>query len=364
MEIKLHNNIPDLRKKKIWIDLDNSPHVPFFIPLIKELKQRDYLVTLTARDCFQVCGLAELFGLQYKRIGRHYGKNKILKVVGTIIRSIQLLPVALRERPAIALSHGSRSQLITAKMLRIPVVMIFDYEFTQGLGFIAPDWVIGPEVIPNKEKRCSKSQFLRYPGIKEDVYTPFFKPDTNILRELGVGRQDVLVTIRPPATEAHYHNPESEKLFVAVVEFIAQKPDVKIVILPRNEIKQTMWIKKIWAELLETGKIIIPDHVVNGLNLIWHSDFVVSGGGTMNREAAALGVPVYSIFRGKIGAVDQYLSDNGRLTLLKRVDDIEEKMKIVSRDKSIKFQQSNQGALEVIITHLIKILDKEQANTT
>jgi len=344
--------------KKIWIDLDNSPHVPFFSPIIKELKKHGFRTTLTARDCFQVCGLAELFGLQYKRIGRHYGKNKILKVIGTIIRSIQLLPTALRERPAIAVSHGSRSQLIVAKMLRIPVVMIFDYEFTQGLGFITPDWVIGPEIISDKVNKSDKGRFLRYPGIKEDVYAPFFKPDPNILRELGVGRQDVLVSIRPPATEAHYHNPESEKLFVAVVEFIVQNPDVRIVILPRNEIKQTMWIKKIWAELLETGKIIIPDHVVNGLNLIWHSDFVVSGGGTMNREAAALGVPVYSIFRGKIGAVDRYLSANGRLTFLKSVDDIKEKVRIVSRDKSINFQKGNKNALDVIVNHLIKILNK------
>ena len=95
------------KQKKIWIDLDNSPHVPFFNPIIKELKQRDCQVTLTARDCFQVCGLAELFGLQYKRIGRHYGKNKILKVIGTIIRSIQLLPAALRERPSFGDRNGS-----------------------------------------------------------------------------------------------------------------------------------------------------------------------------------------------------------------------------------------------------------------
>ena len=95
--------------KKIWIDVDNSPHVPFFNPIIKELKQRGYQVTLTARDCFQVCGLAELFNMQYKRIGRHYGKNKILKVVGTIIRSLQLLPTALKEKPALAASQGSRS---------------------------------------------------------------------------------------------------------------------------------------------------------------------------------------------------------------------------------------------------------------
>ena len=165
------------RGKNIWIDLDNSPHVPFFNPIIKELKQRGYRVTLTARGCFQVCGLAELFNMQYKRIGRHYGKHKILKVIGTLIRSLQLLPIAVKERPALAVSHGSRSQLITAKLTGIPVVIIFDYEHTQGLGFITPDWVMGPEVIPDSGSESDKNRFLRYPGLKEDLYAPSFKPD-------------------------------------------------------------------------------------------------------------------------------------------------------------------------------------------
>ena len=347
-----------MRQKTIWIDLDNSPHVPFFKPIIEELNKRGYHVALSARNCFQVCGLAELYGLRYKRIGRHYGKNKILKVIGTVIRSLQLLPTAVKERPALAVSHGSRSQLISAKLMGIPVVMISDYEYAQELGFIVPDWVIGPEVIPDSLIGSDKSRIFRYPGLKEDVYAPSFKPDPNILNELGLSGEDLVVTIRPPATEAHYHNPESEKLFIAVVEFLVQKPDVRIVMLPRNETKQTAWIKKMWGELCETGKIIIPDHALNGLNLIWYSDFVVSGGGTMNREAAALGVPVYSIFRGKIGAIDQFLSNKGRLTLLESVEDVRTKMRAVSREKSDKWQQGDGSALEAIMRNLEEILNR------
>ena len=357
--IRQLNDMLTSKPKKIWIDLDNSPHVPFFNPIIKELKERGYFVTLTARDCFQVCGLAEMFGLKYKRIGCHYGKNKVLKVIGTIIRSIELLPTVLKERPALAMSHGSRAQLIAAKMLRIKVVIISDYEFAKLLSPIVPDWFIVPEVISDKVIKLDHNHILRYPGIKEDVYVPSFKPDPGILNELGLSdTEEIIVTIRPPATEAHYHNPESEKLFIAVVELLIQNQDIRLVILPRNEKKQTEWIKSLWSELCKTGKIIIPDHAINGLNLIWYSDFVVSGGGTMNREAAALGVPVYSIFRGKIGAVDQYLSNNGRLTLLESVEDVKTKLKIIPRDKSIHFQKGNKDALEVIVNHLIEILSK------
>jgi len=347
-----HNPMVSPRPKKIWIDLDNSPHVPFFIPVIKELNKRSYQVTLTARDCFQVCGLADLFNLRYRRIGRHYGKNRIAKIIGTLVRSFQLFPIPLEERPNLALSLGSRSQLITASMLRIPIVIIIDYEHAEQLPVIKPNLVLAPEVVPDNLLGHYKNCTVRYPGIKEDVYVPDFEPDPTILDELGLRKDDILVTIRPPATEAHYHNPESEKLFAAVIEFLGKNPDVRIVVLPRNEKKQTAWVKNTWAEWCAAGKIIIPDHVVDGLNLIWHSDFVVSGGGTMNREAAALGVPVYSIFRGKIGAVDRYLSENGRLALLESVDDVTKKIRISRRKRSKKYPHANKVALNKIVDEI------------
>ena len=140
---------------------------------------------------------------------------------------------------------------------------------------------------------------------------------------------------------------------------LGRNPDIQIVILPRNEKKQTAWIKNTWPEWCTSGKIIIPEHAVNGLDLIWYSDFVVSGGGTMNREAASLGVPVYSIFRGKIGAVDHYLSQNGRLTLLESTEDVKTKLKMVRRNKSDNLKQHDRNALNTIVKHIINILEKQ-----
>ena len=114
----------------------------------------------------------------------------------------------------------------------------------------------------------------------------------------------MVVTVRPPATEAHYHNPESEELFAESLRLLAQTRSARAITLPRNA-RQGEQLRREWADLIANGTMIIPDTPVDGLNLIWFSDLVISGGGTMNREAAALGVPVYSIFRGKIGAVDK-----------------------------------------------------------
>ena len=350
-------NISRKKQKKIWIDLDNSPHVPFFRPIIKELNGRGFQVTVTARDCFQVCGLADLLGLQYKKIGRHYGKNIILKIFGTLFRSLQLFPTAVYEKPSLSLSHGSRSQLITASLLKIPTVIIFDYEYTTGLNFIAPDWTITPEFVSNKTEKGFKKGTLKYPGLKEDVYVADFEPNQEVQKKLGLRENDIVATIRPPATEAHYHNPEGTKLFIAVLDFLVTIEDIRIVILPRNEIKQTRFVMKRWKQWCDLGKIIIPQFVVNGLDLIWYSDFVVSGGGTMNREAAALGVPVYSIFRGKTGAVDKYLADSGRLTLISSVEEVEENIKITKRLRPDNPEFGKRKALKEIIKSIEKIFE-------
>jgi predicted glycosyltransferase len=340
---------------KIWIDLDNSPHVPFFAPIIEELEQSGHSILLTARDCFQVCELADLLNLSYRRVGRHYGKNPIWKLAGLCWRSLQLIPAVLRDKPVLALSHGSRSQLLVANLLRIPSVTIADYEFARIWMLVHPTWVITPEIIADSAIHARKDHILKYPGIKEDVYVPRFNPDPSVLAKFGVDGKDVIVLVRPPATEAHYHRPESDELFEAVLNFLGGKPQVKMILLPRNE-RQAADIRSRWATLFATGQILIPNSVVDGLNLIWYSDLVISGGGTMNREAAALGVPVYSIFRGKIGAVDRYLASVERLTLIENLEDIGNKLILKKRNRSSTVQKLPNTALYTIMQHITAIL--------
>ena len=342
------------KRIKIWIDLDNSPHIPFFKPIIEELEKRNYTVMLTARDCFQVCGLADRAKLKYKCIGGHYGKHTVLKIVGLLVRAMQMLPMMLRERPTIAVSHGSRTQQLLATLLRIPNIMIFDYEHASALLLLQPDHVIVPDIIADSAVKFSKSRLHKYPGIKEDVYVPDFKPDNKIEEMLGINSDDIIATIRPPASEAHYRNPESELLFTATVETLALDKNVRMIMLPRNE-KQAEVIRARWPELFSHGKIIIPKDVVDGLNLMWFSDIVVSGGGTMNREAAALGVPVYSIFRGKTGAVDKYLSEKSRLTFLETVEDVRTKIRPIKRAKEMKHNMESRATFQRILTIIEEI---------
>ncbi len=184
-----------------------------------------------------------------------------------------------------------------------------------------------------------------------------FKPDPGVLAELGIDDASIVVTARPPADEAHYYNPESSTLFRAAIDLISLAPGVRIIMLPRNA-RQASSIRKSWPQLCSNRTIIIPEHAIDGLNLIWHSDLVVSGGGTMNREAAALNVPVYSVFRGTIGAVDRYLAGCGRLVLLESVKDVESKLVVRRRSKPTGAQLDSKGALGAIVDHIVGIVEK------
>ena len=337
------NMSPRPAPMKIWIDLDNSPHVPLFLPIIDELEKRGHQILLTARDSYQVCELLRLHGIACRVVGRHYGKKWILKLLGTIFRAMQLLPLAITERPGLVVSHGSRAQIIVASLLGIPSVLMLDYEFSNTTRFLHPDWVFVPEVIPQERVHQKPDHVLRYHGLKEDVYVPRFKPDPNFRNLLGVRQDELIVTVRPPATEAHYHNPEGEQFLAETLRYLLDQPGARVVMLPRNENQATV-LRSRWIRAIDEGRIIIPEHAVDGLNLIWNSDLVISGGGTMNREAAALGVPVFSIFRGHMGAVDRYLAETGRLTLIEKVEDIRTEI-VLERRKPALWGSANQSAV-------------------
>jgi uncharacterized protein len=345
------------KPERIWIDLDNSPHVPFFFPIINELKKRNCEVILTARDCAQTCGLADLFKMSYKRIGRHYGKSTVFKVAGTVLRALQLLQKMKSEKPDLTVSHGSRAQMLAAMLLRVPSVAIMDYEHVKG--FIRPTWVMLPEVISENAVKHERAHILRYPGIKEDVYVPDFHPDLKIRNALNIGPEEILITIRPPATQAHYHNPEAEVLLSTIINYLGNLENARMVILPRNE-EQAELLKNTWPEWHALKKIIIPEQVIDGLNLLWNSDLAISGGGTMNREAAALGVPVYSIFRGKTGDVDKYLVKMNRLVMLESPKDFTEKLIIVKRSIPEEMGRLNHVTLNTVVENILKALQEKK----
>jgi len=317
----------------IWIDLDNAPHVPFFKPLIFGLQDRGHRVFVTVRDYGYTRELIDQAGIPYDLIGRHSGKNIVRKVFGILGRVMSLVWWSRGRKIDVAVSHGSRALVLTCAVLRIPCVTMYDYEYVSTSIFNKlSSKVLLPEILPGdllKSMGLEGKRVAQYPGFKEEVYLGDFTPEPSILSHLDVKPDQVLAVIRPPATTAHYHNPLSEEIVQALFDRISGMEHVVGIVTPRTA-SQAQSIRR---TLKNPSHFRILDEPVNGLNLIANADLVVGGGGTMNREAALLGVPVFSVFTGKVGTIDRTLSERGKLTLVRSLGDVD-LVKFVKRDQS------------------------------
>ncbi len=292
-----------------------SAHVLVFRPLIRLLREQGDEVEITARDYAQTLQLLELHGLEATIVGRHGGRSRLGKARSLVSRLRALRRWARPREFDLALAHGSHELTLSARRLGIPSATTHDYEFAtlqHHIGMRAATKVVVPEAIP--EERLARfgvrpPKLLRYPGLKEEYYLADFEPDPAVLDGLGVDGSGVLVVLRPPPDVSLYHR-HSNPLFPQTLDFLGTRDDVHAIVLPRTE-EQRDFVRG-----LELPSVIVPEQAVDAQSLIALGDLVVSAGGTMNREAAALGVPVYTTYGGRLGGVDEALIRDGRLVPL------------------------------------------------
>jgi uncharacterized protein len=300
---------------RVWIDITNSPHVPFFRPLIRLLEEDGHEVDVTARAFAQTEQLLSLHGIDATIVGTHGGRSRFGKSRAMAARLRQLHRWAGPRRFDAALSHASYDLTLTARRLRIQSTTTFDYEFALAqhqLGARAARRVVVPEAIPAERLRrygLRPPKLARYPGLKEEYYLAAFEPDPGVPELLGVDPRRVLAVVRTPPDESLYHR-HGNPLFANVLRRLGTDAAVHTVVLPRT--------RRQHADLIALGlpSLLLPAHAVDAQSLVAVADLVVSAGGTMNREAVALGTPVYTTFAGRLGAVDESLVAAGRLRQL------------------------------------------------
>jgi len=335
----------------IWFDLDNSPHVPLFRPIFAELRRRQQEHFITARDFAQTKDLLSLWQIPHTLVGRHGGKGKSSKIVNLLQRSGELTRLMRGQAIQLAVSHGSRTQLVAAARLGIPTLLMLDYEYTEARIFNAlATHLLMPAAIP--DRRLAQAGFklhkvIRYRGFKEEIYLHDFTPEPAFRQKLGIDPQMVLVTLRPPSTVGNYHDDKSEKLFRTALEVFSRHAEVQCLVVNRTMAEQRL-LGEAWRR---RPNIRVLDQAVDGLQLLWASDVVVSGGGTMNREAALLGVPTYSIFTGRRPYLDEYLQEQGRLTFIEKAGEIAN-IPLQRRNRSAAFTPGNPD-LPAEITEMI-----------
>jgi predicted glycosyltransferase len=276
------------------------------------LEARGDEVEITARDYAQTLQLIEQHGMHAHVIGHHGGRSRLGKARQMSGRLRGLRRWADGRGFDLALAHGSHELTLTARRLGIPSATTFDYEWAwlqHELGCRAATRVVVPAMIPAERLArygARPPKLLQYEGLKEEYYLSDFWPDESILSALEVDRDRVLILLRPPPDVSLYHR-HSNPLFPQTLEHVGRREDVHAVVLPRTD-EQRDYVRS-----LALPSVIVPEAAVDAQSLIAFSDLVVSAGGTMNREAVALGVPVYTTYGGRLGGVDEELIRQGRL---------------------------------------------------
>ncbi|HEX3693609.1 MAG TPA: DUF354 domain-containing protein [Solirubrobacteraceae bacterium] len=305
---------------RVWIDLTNSPHVLVMRPVIELLLADGHDVEVSARDFAQTLQLLERFGIEHTAIGRHRGERLPAKAAGLVDRSVALLRWGRRNGPFdVALGHGSNDVSVAARLLRIPCSTMFDYEWAavqHHLNCRLCQAVVVPDVIPVERLRRygAEGKICAYEGLKEEYYLADFEPDRGVLEDLTLDPARTIVVVRTPPEVSLYHRFEND-LFAAVLERLrraAVREGVQSVLLPRTSAQR----EQLLSAFAGVPGVAMPQRAIDAQSLIAFADLVVSAGGTMNREAVALGTPVYTTFEGRLGAVDEQLIANGRLRKL------------------------------------------------
>lgn len=310
---------------RVWIDITNSPHVRFFAPIIAELEARGHEVAVTAREYAQTRDLLEQAGIVHTLLSHHRGRSLVRKAWGLAARSFALVRFSRGKGFDVAFSHASNDLAVAAWLLRIPHMMVHDYEhanLSYAVNARLSSRILVPEAIgvgPVVAHGARAERVGTFPGLKEHVYLDeavrAAADGPGLRRQLGIAQDEVLVVARTPATMSAYHRFENE-CFDAVLDRLADTPGARVLALPRSA-EQADALRERYD-----GRVIVPGHAIEGTSLVVAADLVLSGGGTMNREAAVLGTPAYTVFAGAMGAVDESLIARGLLVQVRDPSDV------------------------------------------
>ncbi len=288
---------------RIWIDITNAPHVTFFRPFIELWSKQGHEVVVTARDYSNTLSLLERENIQARVVGKHYGKNIILKIFGLFHRSALLTGYVLKMKPDVAISQSSFYSPIVAKLTKTKCLYTNDNEYAKGniVGDKLATYVLYPQALKKEKGKLKNALF--YPGVKESIYLDLANLQQLVKSKPSTGQQHkVKILFRPEPWSAQYHNNDL-KVFQHFIERLAKCFNVTVT--PRDD-EQRLFFSKI-DNLDILPKPLSLDEIVTSFDLF------IGAGGSMSRELALIGFPTISVYRGELLSVDKKLINEGIL---------------------------------------------------
>ena len=299
------------RGVRVWVDLTNSPHV-----LVMRAADRGHARGRPRGGGHRARLRPDAGAVRAPRHRAHGGRPPSRRAAGEqgrwgcVSRSAALARWARRRRFDVAMGHGSNDVTVAAALLRIPSATAFDYEWAtvqHNVNCRLARAVVVPDAIPPErlERYGARGKLRPYEGLKEEYYLADFEPDAGRARRAGP---------RPGASRSRW---------------CAPRPTYRCTTGSRTRCSARCWsacgARRPWccrapplsgARSRRSAASSCPTRAIDAQSLIAFADLVISAGGTMNREAVALGTPVFTTFEGRLGAVDEGLLREGRLRRL------------------------------------------------
>jgi uncharacterized protein len=306
---------------RVWVDMTNVAHPVVLRPLIELLEADGHEVQITARPLSHTLELLDSWGHPYTAIGRYGGASKAGKARAAMNRIARLGRFARGRRFDYALAHASADLPPVCRALRIPNTTMFDYEWAtlqHNVICRLANRVLVPDAIPPERLArygAKPPKLVRFPGLKEEYYLENFRPDRSALESLGVPAGELVCVVRTPPSYALYLGGSENELLPPVLRRLDRQGCWAVVLTRTPE-------QRAAVRSLGLSRTIAPERAQDGRSLIALADALVSAGGTMNREAAVLGTPVWSLFEGRLGGVDELLVREGRMKILRDPEEL------------------------------------------
>ncbi|WP_297500609.1 DUF354 domain-containing protein [Thermococcus sp.] len=290
---------------KVWVDITNAPHVHFFKGVIRELEKTDHEVIITTREFDGLTGILDMFGFDYYVVGKHGGATLEGKLLASAERVYKLSRLIIEEKPDMAIYKHSVEAPRVAFGLGIPSIGFVDNEtaVAQNKLFLPlTKLVLYPKAIDAYDLiRCGADPngIKTVNGFSELAHLYGFRPEKRVLRELGLKRNGYIVMRTEPVKANYFNGPEKSVL----EDIIPLLPEIPIVLFPRTGEQRKRFER--------FNNVIMPEKPVDSLSLLYYARLMIGAGGTMNREAIALGTPTISTYPGRLLAVTKWLVELG-----------------------------------------------------
>lgn len=312
--------------KKVWFDITNTPHVHFLLAIQKTLGEEITGYLFTTRDFSETVDLLRnrLPDNNLIILNTKYGKSYLSKLVSIITRLKRISEQKMNYD--LSISCGSEAAIWYSRLKGKRTIAFGDNDtarqWTYGR-FV--DYSFFPAAIDRNilERQGLKNKLYQYHGLKEDIYISYFKPDKRFKSRIPFNEY---IVVRPENVHANYLRNSTVKSITPSLLRILANRGYKVIYLPRY----TEDIS--YADGLDN--IFIPNSPINGLDLCYHSNAVITGAGTLAREAACLEVPAFSFYAGKeLLAVDKQLINDNKIYYSRDPNDIADRIKYTKRSE-------------------------------